>query len=764
RMTDLATNRVVEAFDEADVSHQRKLATSGVRRFFGRASLEGPLVAVLEGIQWCDLPSLEILTALAKQADPSPILVLLVARPDERIAPLLEGMVHIELKGLHTEHQLRLVQAHLGANKGVAEVCADLLPRAGGNPFFLLEMVDTLLERGALDLRENEHHEQVLLRVGHAPEALAPLPSTLEQLIADRLNELPLPERTIIEWLAVAGAPLSLSDLRALSEIEIEEHVARLCARGLCDAREEFVEVRHPLSRDVAYLALERGERARMHNAFAQHLSQTPLASGLSAALIARHFARGGNREAAGESYLRAAMAARKSYQLDIATRFLRRVIAVLPAGDPRTVDALEVLESNCRIQGRPRDRRRHLNALRTLALGSGKPGWVALALARSARLDLDEGRLSQGLQIAQQAEQMARLANAPHLEVEAQRLVTEMLRELGDTQGALSACDRALETAAHHFPSPSLTAEMLRARGMLLLRVGRVNEAISAHAEAIGVFHLTGRKRLESRAKNSLAVAMFVMGHYSDAIALALEAVRIDVAIGGRFQIGRTLSIIGQSYARLGDYDRAENYLWRARDAHQRYGDHDGRADTLLASAELSLARGELDRAETLTNESLGLSSTTGSAYDAVHEKLLRALLALARGRPSAAVMHAFDARQVAEVQAYVSFHFYAMAIEAVARVELGEQHTGILLATTALGALETLQGSEYGLETRALCCDALARAGSPQAATLKRRASVYAKQLLEQITDVDLRSKFASRPPVALLLEREPATRSGH
>jgi tetratricopeptide (TPR) repeat protein len=369
--------------------------------------------------------------------------------------------------------------------------------------------------------------------------------------------------------------------------------------------------------------------------------------------------------------------------------------------------------------------------------------------------LDLDEGRLTQGLHVAEHAEQLARLANTPHLEVEAQRLVTEMLRELGDTQGALSACDRALETAAHHFPSPSLTAEMLRARGMLLLRVGRVDEAVNAHAEAIGVFHLTGRKRLESRAKNSLAAAMFVRGHYSDAIALALEAVRIDVAIGGRFQIGRTLSIIGQSYARLGDYDRAENYLWRARDAHQRYGDHDGRADTLLASAELALARGEMDRAETLADESTGLSTTTGSTYDAVHEKLLRALLARTQGRSSAAVMHAFDARQVAEVQAYVSFHFYAMAIEAAARVDLGEQHTGILLATTALGALETLQGSEYGLETRALCCDALARAGSPQAAALKERAALYAQQLFEQISDPDLRSKFIRRPAVALLLD---------
>jgi serine/threonine protein kinase/tetratricopeptide (TPR) repeat protein len=753
RMTELTINRIAEAHDEADLRHHQRLIMSGVRRFFGRASLTNPLVAVLDGVQWCDLASLEILMTLARRADPSPILVLMLARPEERITPALEGVVRIELTGLTTDNQLQLVRGHIGASQGVAEVCRELLPRAGGNPFFLLEMVDTLLERGALDLIRNDQGEQVLTRVERAGEAAQALPSTLEQLIADRLNELPPAERAIVDWLAVAGGPLALRDLAVLAP-EAEEHVARLCARGLCDTKDHVVDVRHPLSRDVAYLALSRPERARMHNAVGDCFATSPMASGMGAALIARHFAKGANREAAGEYYLRAAMAARRSYHLDSATRYLRRVVAVLPESDPRIIGAYEVLETNCRIQGRPRDRRRYLDALRRVAHGSGRPGWVALALVRSARLDLDEGRLTQGLELAEQGEQLARLVKTASLEVEAQRLTAEILRELGDMQGALAACDRALQTATSDHPSSRLKAEVLRARGMLLLRVGRVNEAVSAHAEAIGVFRRTGARRLESRAKNSLASAMFVRGHYSDAIALALEAVRIDLAIGGRFQIGRTLSTIGQSYARLGDYDRAENYLRRARDAHHRYGDHDGRAGTLLAYGELQLIKGDLKQAEALMDEAAELTAATGSAYDAVHEKLLRALAARARGKPSAAVVHAFDARQVAEVQAYVAFHFYAMALEAAARVDLGETHTGILLATTALGALQALQGSEYGLETRALCCDALRRAGSPQASELWSKAHSYAAELREQVRDPELREKFSRRADVALLL----------
>jgi hypothetical protein len=122
---------------------------------------------------------------------------------------------------------------------------------------------------------------------------------------------------------------------------------------------------------------------------------------------------------------------------------------------------------------------------------------------------------------------------------------------------------------------------------------------------------------------------------------------------------------------------------------------------------------------------------------------------------------MHAFDSRQVAEAQAYVAFHFYAMSIEAAARVDIGEQHTGILLATTAMGAIETIQGSEYGLETRTLCCEALATAGSPQAAQLRRRAGAYARELHQLSRDPTLRRSFGERSLVApLLLESGEAS----
>src|SRR6185436_19509907 len=116
--------------------------------------------------------------------------------------------------------------------------------------------------------------------------------------------------------------------------------------------------------------------------------------------------------------------------------------------------------------------------------------------------------------------------------EIDAEALVSELLRELGDVQGALAACDRAL-AACDPKVNPSVSsrarANVLRSRGVLLRRVGRVREAVDAYVDSIAVFRRVGARRQEARAKNALAYAMFVQGRYEDAIALALESIQID-------------------------------------------------------------------------------------------------------------------------------------------------------------------------------------------------------------------------------------------
>jgi tetratricopeptide (TPR) repeat protein len=250
----------------------------------------------------------------------------------------------------------------------------------------------------------------------------------------------------------------------------------------------------------------------------------------------------------------------------------------------------------------------------------------------------------------------------------------------------------------------------------------------------------------------------MFVQGRYEDAIALAMESIQIDLSIGGRFQIAKTLTNIGHAYFRLGDAERGKAYLARAREAHERYGDQDSRADTLLVSAEVLLELEEIEQAEALVGDAGALVAATGNAYDRTHELLVRAALARVKRDSVTAVECALEARRAAETQALVAYHFYGTALEASARVDCGETHAATLLATTALGAVETLQGCEYGLEIRVLCADALKRSGSPQAGASREKAVEYAVALMNTIREPRFKRMFLGRPIVAGLLEQTP------
>ncbi|WP_437666141.1 serine/threonine-protein kinase [Sorangium sp. So ce1182] len=757
RLAELVTGKQLEHPEEDATAYGRDTVARGVKYLLGSLARHQPLVVVIDGLQWADRPSLELISELLKQrSERLPVLVLLLTRPEERVTPFIEGLVRIELRGLSAEEQMRLVEARLGVREGVAAVCGELVPRVAGNPFFLLEMVDALLERGTLEIVEHPGGRHELVRHDRTGDRGEPLPSTLEQLIGDRLRELPPAEHDVVNWLAVAGGPLLKDDILNLTRLADDEAVTRLCARGLCDRRAGAVDFRHPLVRDVAYLALDSASRVRMHRRLGEHLSTTPLAQGLSAAIVAQHLARGEAPGPAAELYLDAARAARAAHQAQLSRRYYERALSLLPTGDTRRMIAHEALEAIFRHLGRRRERRKHLAALRQLAKESGQARWAALALVRTARLDIDDGHLARGLPVAQRAAEIARIARRPALEVEALTILSEVLRELGDVQGAISAADRALRVTHTGGLTPRARAEVLRTKGVLLRRVGRVQEAVEAYAEAIAVFRAVGARRSEARAKNSLAVAMFVLERFEDAIAVGLSSISIDLAIGGRFQIAKTLSNIGHAYAKLGDTPRSLAYMKRAREAHERYDDQDARADTLLCSAGILLEADELDAAHALCADASVLIAVTGSVYDMIHERNVRGLIARARGDVQEAIANASEARQLAESQGLMSYHAYATAIEAAARVDAGEVHSGVLLARTALGAVEA-SSSEYGVEVRDLCCAALQKGAPASAVDAYHRAAMHVRQVADYIRDARLKALFLERTVVRRILAAE-------
>lgn len=765
RLAELVVGADTTLQDEDAAAQFHDLTARSVKLLIGALAEAAPLVIVIDDLQWADRMSLELLERVLVRPERTPVLMLLVTRPTERVEPYLQGMMRSELAALNAEEQTRLVQSRLGVRRGVADVCKELVPRVGGNPYFLLEMVDALLERGALELvEEGDGEDGALVRNDERFEEQAELlPSTVEQLVGDRLQELPKEERDVVDWLAVAGGPLAATELVSLARLVDDEPLARLCARGLCERRSATLEFRHPLARDVAYQRLDVVHRARMHRQLGDLLVTTPLAHGLSAAIVAHHFEQGEVPRQAAELYFEAAMAARSASQTQLALRYFERAASLFPSGEPKLADTHDGLVRLFRQLGQAPERRHHVGELRRLAFESRAARWIAISLLRSAQLDLDEGAMGRGLPIARRAAEMAALAKDPDLEVEAEILVCELLRDVGDVGGALEACERALEVTATRGVSRRARGEVLRAKGVLLRRAGRLQSAVEAHAEAIAILELEGARRSEARARNALGFALFVLGRYEDSIAMCLQSLSLDVMVGGRFQVAKTLANVGLAYARLGHLEQGVSYLTRAREAHERYDDLDGWVDTLLVLASVLIENGRIEDAHQLVLDASAILAVSDNVYDRIHCLVVQALIHRSQADHENAARTAALARHLAEEQALVSYHAYATAIEAAARVDLGANERGIELATQALEAVEAMEGSEYGLEIRSLCCEAVIKAHTRAPATgefdlhtvVCRRALNQVDRLSSYVRDPWLRERFMERTPVRAVVE---------
>jgi DNA-binding SARP family transcriptional activator len=315
-----------------------------------------PLVLVFEDLHWADDPLLDLIDRLAGLVR-GPLLILATARPEfadrwEAWGAAKQGFSAHWLEPLPMVDAERLVRLRSG--RGVpASVAAAIAQRAEGNPFFIEELVGSLLDSGRPQ--------------GLAPgaESGASSPDSIYATVAARIDLLPLEAKTALQAAAVIGREFASEALEGVlrsvgrpssiwstssfgSTLRILE--ARDFLREHPDAAvvgEVVLWFKHAITRDVAFGTLPAARRGTLHEAFVRWLlrrhggrdEDAPvLGHHLSAAANARRLAPdddpdpAATAELAGEAVRwleRAAELAIGRYELDSAERLLRDALAL---------------------------------------------------------------------------------------------------------------------------------------------------------------------------------------------------------------------------------------------------------------------------------------------------------------------------------------------------------------------------------------------------------------------------------------------------
>ncbi|MDX1415595.1 MAG: tetratricopeptide repeat protein, partial [Candidatus Promineifilaceae bacterium] len=220
---------------------------------------------------------------LALSAPGSPLLIVYFSRAvrsqESRFKLLREGLepdayAEILLQELDTEQTGRMVRGLLAFE----EVPPALLPaidkHAQGNPFFIEEIVKTLLEDGSLIHREKGWTLTRELAEIHVPD-------TVQGVLAARIDRLEAGEKEVLQHAAIIGRSFPQQVLGSLFEREIESDLEVLRERDFLIKPEKEVSMddwewlfRHVLVQEVAYESVLIELRRKIHGRIAAILER----------------------------------------------------------------------------------------------------------------------------------------------------------------------------------------------------------------------------------------------------------------------------------------------------------------------------------------------------------------------------------------------------------------------------------------------------------------------------------------------------------
>jgi DNA-binding winged helix-turn-helix (wHTH) protein/tetratricopeptide (TPR) repeat protein len=245
---------------------RRQRLLDAVKRLVLRASQAQPLLLIVENLHWLDTETQVCLDSLVESLPTAHLLLLVTYRPEYQ-----HGWGHktyytqLRLDPLPREPIQALLDALLGDEGSLAPLKQRVLMRTQGNPFFVEESVQSLIETGGVV------GEPGAYRLGMPSQTLQ-VPATVQAVLAARLDRLPAEAKHVLQTAAVIGTEVPLPLLQAVAELDEE-----WLHRGLVQLQaaeflyetwrvpEPAYTFKHALTQEVAYGSLVQGRRRALH-------------------------------------------------------------------------------------------------------------------------------------------------------------------------------------------------------------------------------------------------------------------------------------------------------------------------------------------------------------------------------------------------------------------------------------------------------------------------------------------------------------------
>jgi class 3 adenylate cyclase len=314
------------------------------------ASVE-PTICVFDDLHWADQASVDLLIHLMQVTEERPLLFVCAFRPERR-SPGWQAKVSAETNHPHryTEISLQPLDPQrtdelVSALLNIADLPGDLrrliLRKTEGNPYFVEEIVRTLIEQGVVYQTEDGLRWKASTKVDDIS-----LPDTLQGLLVARIDRLDAETRGTLQLASVIGRSFYLRILKAISEsaMALDKHIAslervELVREAMRKPELEYI-FKHELARDAAYNTILLRRRRELHRQVGEAMeSLFGNKQEDNAHRLAQHFAAAGDSEKAYRYYV---MAGEVAAGLFANAEAADHIAHALEAADPQKVPPAE--------------------------------------------------------------------------------------------------------------------------------------------------------------------------------------------------------------------------------------------------------------------------------------------------------------------------------------------------------------------------------------------------------------------------------------
>jgi class 3 adenylate cyclase/tetratricopeptide (TPR) repeat protein len=665
-------------------AYQRQLFAIGKRLVQTRSQRE-PAIHLLEDLHWFDEASEAFLANSVEAVGATRTLLLANFRPEFHAAWMQKSYYQqLPLLPLGPEAIDELLYDLLGTDSSLEELAAQIRERTGGNPFFIEEVVQALVESG------NLAGERGVYRLVGRVEEVA-IPPTVQAVLAARIDRLDERDKQVLQTAAVIGRDFPEPVLRRVSEIPEDELAAAIAALTAAEFLYEealYPEAeyafKHPLTQEVAYGSQLSERRARVHAAVARAIVKLyPDKLDERAALLAHHFEHANEPLEAARWSRRAAEWAGPVHPAD-AMHHWRRV-QELVRGLPQSPEAIDLGVTACahilqfawRVGISEDEAGQVFETGKELADRSGDIRVAARVIFSYGTSVGMIGNLDESLRLIDEAGRLADRIDEPELRVGLKmRSYWDFLA--GDLRLALGHADATIQSAGDDVNvgrsltgfSPKIWNVMFRG-AVLLPCMGRIEEGIAEYERALRLAREHGEVEITGWARGAYAYIAWLTADGETGVRRAREGLEVAERLGSSFSRVTAYSQLARSALAAGDWEEtavaASEALKIARDTGAGLTT-EGLMLSLLAEADIG--RGELDLARSTAEEAVAAGRRR-------HTRFLElfAQLALARAllRTDGAASAEAIAPSLERALALVG-ETGAVALEPFVRVELAE------------------------------------------------------------------------------------------